>query len=163
MRINRRALLTSIIGIIISIPFIKRLFLTRSISHNPEASFSALIDTFIPADQFPGALDLGIDVKLMRKIKQTENYWDVISQYLSIVDQSSIDMYEVNFSNASLEKRTKIISTLLADDSQQEFQLQLKTIKNRTFTYFYTDQSAFDMLAYHPPSKGGYPDYDRPL
>ena len=163
MRISRRALIASIIGIAISVPFIQRLFFTRSINHDPEAVFSALIDTFVPADQFSGALDMGIDVKLMNKIKQTEIHWDLITEYLSILDQLCIDTCDTNFYTASLEQRTKIISVLLTDDSQQELQLQLKSLKNQTFAFFYTAQPAFDMLAYHPPSQGGYPDYDRPL
>ena len=163
MRISRRALITSIIGIVISIPFIQRLFFTRSINHDPEAVFSALIDTFVPADQFPGALDIRIDVKLMEKIKQTDKYWKAITQLLSILDQLCIDTCDTSFYAASLEQRTKMISVLLTDDSQQALQLQLKSLKNQTFAFFYTAQPAFDMLSYHPPSQGGYPDYDRPL
>ncbi len=163
MRISRRAVIVSIIGVAMSVPFIKKLFPPRSINHDPNANFSALIDTFVPADQYPGALDLEIDKKLMGKVKKTEGHWDLVAQYLNIVDQLSIDTLGKNFSNALLEQRTNLIETVLDDDSNVELQLQLKTLKNQTFTLFYTSQTAFDMLAYHPPSQGGYPNYDQPL
>ena len=163
MKIKRRALIASLIGIAISVPFIKKLWFSRAIGHKPEANFSALIDTFVPADQYPGALDLKIDKKLINKVKKSEDYWTQITQYLRTVDQLSVDTFGINFSEALLEQRTNIIETLLDDDSNVELQVQLKTLKNQTFTLFYSTQPAFDMLSYHPPSQGGYPDYDRPL
>ncbi len=162
MRIARRNLLVSVMGLTLSIPLIKRYAVGGQGIGDLEDSFSALIDTFVPTDEYPGATDLGIDLELINLFQENKTYWHSISESLKAVNQLSRKLYSVNFQDGSLEQRTSILEILFASDSEHEkTKLQLRTLLNRTFGLFYTSQPAFDMLDYHPPSEGGYPDYDR--
>ena len=128
-----------------------------------DQDFLALIDTFVPADESPGAIDFGIHQTLLDSIRANQDYLNVIRQTLSSLDALTLAHYDMHFGLATLSQRSEIVSRVLGTQAQfEDVRIQLSSLRTRTLSAFYGSEAVFEMLDYHPPSQGGYPDYDRP-
>ena len=129
----------------------------------PGRSFSMLIDTFVPADAWQGALDLGIDEQLLEPIFTHPQYQEKVEKALRQLQLLSNQTYGQDFADMNLDDRSRLLETILNKrGSTGELRSQLASLRNKTLTRYYTAPEAFKMLDYHPPSQGGYPDYAKP-
>ena len=128
-----------------------------------DSGFAALIDTFVPADETPGAIDLGIDLPILARIRTNQEYLNVIEQVFDDLNALMQEQYEKRFEVATLAQRTDVVSRVLRSSVQyKNAKIQLSSLRTSTLSAFYSSEAAFEMLDYHPPSQGGYPDYARP-
>ncbi len=133
-----------------------------SIEAQREAIFSAVMDCFIPADSAPGIVELGLHNEVLEHISRNQKYLRSLDTMLESVDKLSLERNGSNFERATLESRTDILSSIF--DNKRAYSQQhrlLSSLRTKAITAYYSDDAGFDMLAYHPPSAGGYPDYDR--
>lgn len=161
----RRSL--SLLALLPSLPILNRVFNTEVYAAETLASvslrFAALVDTIVPADESPGAIDLGLDKQILEQISRNSVFFGRVESTLSALDGQSINQFHQLFLNLNLEQRTAIVNQLLQTRGRStEDQIILSSLREKVITAFYRHQTAFDMLAYHPPSQGGYPDYARP-
>ena len=123
--------------------------------------FLQIIDTFIPSDDDPGALDAGFDQSLLNEVRANKTYFQKIFATLQRVHDESIRGYDQAFNEMSLQSRVELITRIMSPNYfDQDARIQITSLRAKTITYFYTSDFAFKMLDYHPPSQGGYPDYD---
>lgn len=128
-----------------------------------ESDFAALIDVFVPADEAPGAIDLGIEKPMLIRIRENRKYLGETVQMLDLVNTMTLELFGERFNAANLSQRTDVVLTFLTSGAQyEEVRRQIASLKSSTLSAFYSNKAAFEMLDYHPPSQGGYPDYDRP-
>jgi len=128
-----------------------------------DARFTALIDTFIPADETPGAIDLGLERPLLKQLRSNPKYFGEIVQMLESLNARSEAQYGEEFEAATLAQRTVVVSDALRPGRQSDdISRIISSMRARSLTAFYSSDAAFKMLDYHPPSQGGYPDYARP-
>ena len=128
-----------------------------------DSGFTALIDTFVPADETPGAIDLGIDLPILARIRTNQKYLNVIEQMFDDLNTLMQEQHEKRFEVATLAQRTDVVSRILYSSVQyKDAKIQLSSLRTSTLSMFYSSEAAFEMLDYHPPSQGGYPDYARP-
>ncbi len=161
MKIGRRTLIVSLLGLLATITFVGRKKAEDHRAFRFDQIFVKLIDTFIPSDKDPGALDVGIDQQLLSKVRANKGYFQKIFSTLQVIHDISIRDYGRAFDSLDLRDRVNLIGPLLlADFPDQNTRVQLISLRAKTITYFYTSGAAFKMLNYHPPSQGGYPDYD---
>jgi hypothetical protein len=162
--ISRRTFtLSSLLGLFV-IPFTRDSHSTTAAALNFQALFSAVIDTFVPQDAYPGALDLGIDQRMLTKINSNKNYHKQIYILLSAIHELAKQQYSAAFETLDVEERSLLIShAMRANTTDKATRLSLHSLQIKTFNAFYTSEPAYQMLDYHPPSQGGYPDYARPL
>ena len=87
----------------------------------------------------------------------------MILKMFDLMDALMLERYGWRFEKATLAQRSEIVSRVLRSREQyQDAQIQISSLRTSTLSAFYSTEAAFDMLEYHPPSQGGYPDYDRP-
>lgn len=128
-----------------------------------DSDFAALIDTFVPADEAPGAIDQGIHLPLLARIRANQEYLNTIVKMFDDLNTLTLEHYEVRFEAASLAQRTAVVLKILNSDARyKDASTQISSLRISTLSGFYSSEAAFEMLDYHPPSQGGYPDYARP-
>lgn len=128
----------------------------------PVQLFSAVIDTFVPADDWPGALALGIDTALLETVQENPAYRERLGDALFLLDHLSRAEHGLDFEALAPAGRSRVLEGVLSDRSKGELRAQLAGLRLKTLTRFYTSAESFAMLEYHPPSQGGYPDYAKP-
>lgn len=128
-----------------------------------DSRFAALIDTFVPADETPGAIDLGIDLPILARIRINQENLNSIEQMLNDMNALMLERYGKHFQAATLAQRTDLVSEILHSGVRyKDIRIQATSLRTSTLNAFYSSETAFDMLDYHPPSQGGYPDYAQP-
>ncbi len=125
-------------------------------------SFSLLVDTFVPTDAWPGALALGIDRQLLKSDLVHPLYREKVILALVQLDQLCQQAYGREFVDLDLDDRSRLLEKLLKNRAAGDPGAQLASLRYKTLVRFYTSPEAFEMLGYHPPSQGGYPDYAKP-
>ena len=164
MKLSRRTIFSACISLVATLPFVGKNLAATPSRKDIDSIFAAVIDTFIPADDFAGAIDVGVDVQLLEQIRASRSYLKTMSRILDALDKTTKERLGSSFSSATLNQRTRLLSEILAGKMlDSNARMQLSHIRHNALTLFYTSPQAFDMLDYHPPSQGGYPDYDRPF
>lgn len=128
----------------------------------PSQRFSALVDTFVPRDDYPGALDLELDHKLLEQITSVPPEIEQAETALNWLNRLTVDEYGRSFESLELAQRSNLLERLKLERTRRIPQTYLRALRDRTLSLFYTSPEAFRMLDYHPPAHGGYPDYARP-
>ncbi len=162
MKIPRRLVVGSLLALIPVTYLYRKDVLSDGGKFKFEHSFSTLIDTFVPADDAPGAIDLGIDRVLLEQVNSNSDYLNKVTQSLQMLHESATEKYHQPFDRISLAQRTRLVEYFLSSREDTNTHLQLTSLRLKTMTKYYTSAAAFEMLNYHPPSQGGYPDYDSP-
>lgn len=172
----RRTLCFGLLGSVPGISWVKSLLFPRAeakraeimpggaVDSTLESNFAALIDAFVPADETPGAIDLGIEQSILNRIRENREYLSEIVQMLERLNALMLKRFGLRFDEAALAQRTDIVLAFLTNGAQhKEDGILISSLRTRTLSAFYSSEAAFGMLDYHPPSQGGYPDYDRAL
>ena len=128
----------------------------------PIDTFRALIDTFVPEDDWAGALVLEIDRQLLETVLANAQYRANVRIALLQLDDFSRRIHGRKYLSLDLETRTHLLDNILNSRSGGTLRVQLDSLRLKTLTRFYTSPQAFALLDYHPPSQGGYPDYADP-
>lgn len=152
--------MVSLAAALAAIPILSKKFEKKNREFNFDQIFVMLIDTFIPADEYPGAVDIGLDQQLLSKVRENRTYFSKMFSVINIIYNEAISQYSLSFDALDLDARHAIIAQiLLTDFYDQNTHIQVKGLRAKVITHFYNSSVAFKMLAYHPPSQGGYPDY----
>ncbi len=161
MKASRRAILGLLLA---GLPGAALFFRKRARDARPftfEETFKALIDTFVPADESPGAIALGIDQQILAKIYKNNEYLAKIRDAVDVLQRNALQREGMGFGRLDLERRVSLLNHLLSDrNGDKNTRIQITSLRANTLTRFYTSDQAFEMLSYHPPSRGGYPDYN---
>ncbi len=165
----RRLFITRLIGMLSAIPILGNASLraNTAIADSPSSvqdQFRILVDTCVPRDDYPGAVDEGIDRKLLSEISANPIHLKRVHDLLIDIDKLSRSQFKQVFVDLELSNRTRLLDRLLNDKTLVPDQrAELSYLRARVLQLFYTSESGFAMLDYHPPSHGGYPDYAKPL
>lgn len=164
MNIIRRTLIAGVVTLLLGLYWLKRKAVPGEHEFVLDRYFSAVIDTLVPADDAPGAIDLGIDRQLLEQVKLNSDYTVNITQALESLHQFAIEHYQRAFDRLSLELRTELLGTMLDSRNNEidDARIQFVDLRLKTITRYYSSEDAFGMLDYHPPLQGGYPDYAAP-
>ena len=164
MKLTRRKLIVAIAASLVSIPWVGKLFYRRPSEFNFERTFTAVVDTLIPADDFPGAVDAGIDKKLYTESQKNGALKTFATAALETLEETAILQNGDSFHALSVSDRTKLLESVFDSTStNRQTIIVLSHLRNKCMREFYLSPEAFGMLGYHPPSQGGYPDYAKPL
>ncbi len=162
MKIPRRLVIGSLLALIPVTYLYRKDVFSDDTKFNFEHSFSTLIDTFIPTDEAPGAIDLGIDRVILEQVSSNGDYLNKVTQLLQMLHESALKKYHQPFGRTPLAQRTHLVEYFLSSREDTNAHIHLTSLRLKTMTKYYTSTAAFEMLNYHPPSQGGYPDYDSP-
>ena len=160
MKFSRRKIVIIMAGLV---PAGIALKTVQSQSRQPptvDIIFSAMVDAFVPADEYPGAINLGVNTKLLAHVKKNKDYLQKVTSAMANLQQIAQLNQAQDFDLLSLDQRVNIITRMMkSKNTSQNTRIQLSSMRAKTITEFYRSDEAFKMLAYHPPAYGGYPDY----
>lgn len=166
---TKREFFVRLTNVFVAVPFLGFLFAKHNVSYAQNHDriydqFKLLVDTCVPRDDFPGAVDEDIDQKLFEEISKNENHLQRVQELLSDIDKISRSQFSQQFLELGVSKRADLLGKLLTDKTLTPNQrAELSFLRAHVLQMFYISETGFAMLDYHPPSQGGYPDYARPL
>jgi hypothetical protein len=126
-----------------------------------DVTFFAIVDTIVPADEDPGAVEAGVPQALrenfVREPWRKKEYREIVGA----VDAAARARYGRSFAALDLEPRTEILHQLLRDKDAGDARSYLAFLRVAVLRQFYASPAGQSMIGYTPP-RYGYPDYHRP-
>lgn len=143
-----------------------KLFGTKNTQVTPLSStehqaLTAYINMLIPADDFPGALDLGIHHKVSKSARQNRYLRKRIKKGASWLNRQANNRYKKPFHHLATEQQEQIVDlSEKAPNGSAEFKFYL-SVRNEAFHWFYADARSWKFLCYDgPPQPKGFMDYE---
>ncbi|MEM7358853.1 MAG: gluconate 2-dehydrogenase subunit 3 family protein [Pseudomonadota bacterium] len=118
---------------------------------------SCIVDTCIPADESPGALDLGLDNKLKQEIKTKPKTAELINRLIPAVKNKSLSKYRKSFCQLDVAEREALLIELSIDRSQVQNQSDFRKFRRTLFQWYYSSAEGQAGLGYTLPAH--YPAY----
>ncbi|MGA8260155.1 MAG: gluconate 2-dehydrogenase subunit 3 family protein [Arenicellales bacterium] len=125
------------------------------------ATLQAVVDTFIPSDDDPGAVEAGVATELRERLRANRWHRIIYQRGLDLLDQIAHERHGVAFSGLTLSDRTTLLESLLTGPHAAGLQFFLRA-RSDVLDLFYTSPAGQRMLEYVPPANG-YPDYAEPI
>ena len=128
------------------------------------ADLEALLDTLIPADRDPGALEAGVLEVIAGRIDREPVMATRYRRLLAWIAQQSARLHREPFHRLPADKRDSLLSDLYYSSSGDLAQasVDLHVVLDDCFHAFYSSPAAERVIGYHPPIEGGYPGYAEP-
>ena len=125
-------------------------------------TLAALVDAIIPADDFPGAVDAGVDGKLLAWLDENDRSRERVQAAIDLSERAAWRRFKAPFHKLDLASRTDIIVATQHSRRKEdnEARMGMGTLISRTIELYYMTPEAWSMLQYTAPWPGGYPDYD---
>lgn len=133
-------------------------------SHIDSGTLAAVLDTLIPADEDPGALDAGVLEAIRLRIETDPVSTRRYQRLLEWVAGRSRAMHQRPFGQLSLPEREHLLNELYHSSNRElvQHRIDLHVVVRHCFHAFYSSPAAAGVIGYHPPIEGGYPDYGAP-
>jgi len=128
------------------------------------AALDALLDTLIPADEDPGALEAGVRGQILDRLAGDPVASERYRRLLDWIHRRSIERYGGPFHRLHPERRHVLLIDLSrsGDKASTRPRIDLQIARDHAFRAFYSSPAAGPVIGYHPPIQGGYPGYDTP-
>jgi hypothetical protein len=127
----------------------------------PLDSLSAIIDTLIPADQTPGALDIGIDQIIKDKGEQDPKWRTRNALLVKSANEFAQQYFQKSFVELNQDNKETVLHMVFSFKhiSDQTQLLEHLTFKQEVMSLFYNSETGHKALAYTPPYR--YPSYGK--
>lgn len=129
-----------------------------SLQPKPEMTIlQAIIDTIIPADEQPGALETGIEAKLVQ-FAGAHPEWEVnIPRMVEQSNALAIKAHKQTFNLLDLSQREQLLGSVLKGKGQLQLFIDLTLVRNQILRWYYASPTGHATLDYLAPST--YPAY----
>jgi len=129
-----------------------------------DVTLRAWLDVLIPADETPGAGQLGVDRDLLKKARKDDDYGQVLARGVAWLDRQARDLGDKDFLALDDGARESIASRAAAAGTESLEGLFFQLTRVDALRYYYIRPEAWHGLpGYHgPPQPLGYLDYQRP-
>lgn len=127
-------------------------------------TFEAMLDTVIPADEDPGALEAGVPAAIVKRIENDPVSAKRYRRLLEWVSGRARQAHRRRFAALSLQQRDYLLKELYHSRGSglAQVRIDLSVVVEQCFHEFYSSPAAEKVIGYHPPIEGGYPDYHAP-
>lgn len=124
----------------------------------------AFVDTIVPKDQDPGAVEAGVSNELLSWFEEKEEEKDKAMMMLDAIDRVANNKFKKPYIKLALEQREKVLDlTIHSRDKQyQPARNTIQRLRSRIIRAFYLSPTGWGMLGYTSPYPDGYPDYSNP-
>lgn len=121
----------------------------------PTAStlLNAIVDTLIPRDDSPGALDLGLDQKLLQLINRNPERHANLNVFAGRINEISIAQVQTGFTKLSSSKREAMLTTILDEPGQSTNKRALLKLRGYILGWYYRSETGHRSLGYTAPNK----------
>ena len=127
-------------------------------------TLDAVVDTIVPRDQDPGAVEAGVSEVLLDLFDKQEEMKKHGEAILAHVEDIAQHKFRKPFHRLSLARREEIIRKILNSrrDDEQSARRAIVALHGRVIEAFYLSPVGQAMFGYYPPYPNGYPDYNAP-
>jgi len=124
----------------------------------------AFVDTVIPKDQDPGAVEAGVTDELLTMFEKKQEMKQMTIYMLTAIDVTAYKKFSTSFKKLELDQREKVLQLILhsRDKKDHPARKTIHQLRGRIVRFFYLSPTAREMLAYTAPYPMGYPDYNSP-
>ncbi len=123
-------------------------------------SLDAVVDTFFPADETPGAAELGVHVKVHAWGQSTPKLQRLLEQLCAWLDRESQRLGTGHFAALDAAQRDRLLRRLAAGDAGRVMQRFVLRLRNEAFTHYYGERCTWAGLHYSgPPQPAGFIHY----
>jgi hypothetical protein len=121
----------------------------------------AVLDTFIPDDEDPGAVQTGVPDRIRERIGRCPVSASRYRRLLSWVAERACEVHGRRFEQLPLPQRERLLRTLYdsRDSALTQLRIDLNVALDDCYHEFYSSPAARSVIGYHPPIEGGYPQY----
>lgn len=163
MAVSRRSFLRISLGIglLASSGYIlKDLYFPSPLTAGEIGTLEAFLDTLIPADSTPGALELGVAGKILVTAREDAGYRRLIRKGCGWLDGKARGRKADSFFSLDGQGR-EILVAEAAEHAQGSLpRIFFERMRNDAFSHFYAHPASWKGLRYKgPPQPDGYPDY----
>ena len=163
MQFSRRELLRLSLGaglLAASGYLFKDIFRPSRLTLSEEKTLASLLDTLIPADDAPGALQLDVVEKIQEKARGDSQYRRLVKQGCTWLENRAVKLYAVSFDSLGEKDRGDILTIALEGDAGSMQKVFFQQMRSDAFYYNYSHPGSWPQLGYNgPPQPGGFPDY----
>lgn len=166
-RLSRRYILKllSLIGLIAGSGILFKKFFTgpHSITTVETQTLFALLDTLIPSDETPGAIELGVGEKILAKAKTNSKYVKLIIKGCKWLDDRAGDRGANSFTALNETERENVLTLASSGKTKPVWGVFITKILYDAFYYYYSHPDTWSGLKYPgPPQPMGFMDYASP-
>jgi hypothetical protein len=123
----------------------------------------ALLDTLIPADETPSALEVGVLEKITEKAAAEPQYERMIRDGCLWLDMKAREQGSSSFANLAESDRDAVLVRAASASRNSPAYLFFASIRYEAFYYYYGEPATWNMLNYPgPPQPDGFRDYVLP-
>jgi hypothetical protein len=163
MAFSRRSFLrlTLGIGLLASSGYIlKNVFLPSQITSRENKTLEALLDTLIPSDETPGAIELGTLGKIRLLADRDYQYRRLLKSGCAWLNDKAAEQNTDTFSSLSAAKREEVVRQAAGSRPESMPRLFFERIRSDAFDHYYAQPESWRALGYKgPPQPEGFPDY----
>jgi len=122
-----------------------------------------LVDMLVPADESPGAVQLGIHLDIEASVRSHQEYQNLLVSGFAWLDQEAENRFQRRFGELPGEGR-ELLLTAAEKSPRRTAQYRLFTVlRADVMRRYYTHPDAWPSLAYKgPPQPLGFTDYTKP-
>ena len=129
----------------------------------PGETLHQYFQTLIPADETPGAIELGIPQKIIQHASLNPRYQRLLVFAEEWLDNEARTMSDTIFSKLELTLREKIVTTMEHADITSIERFFFNRSRRDAMTLYYSDPRIRQTFAYaRPPQPLGFKDFDKP-
>ncbi|MGE5300269.1 MAG: gluconate 2-dehydrogenase subunit 3 family protein [Acidobacteriota bacterium] len=163
MAFSRRSFLRVTLGIALlasSGYILKDLFLPSQIDPAKRRTLEALLDTLIPSDTTPGAVQLGVSRKILGKAFEDSEYRRLVRKGCDWLDRMAGDHKVNSFSSLGGREREELVGQAEEAPAGSLPRIFFERMRAEAFFHYYAHPASWKKIGYTgPPQPDGYPDY----
>jgi hypothetical protein len=163
MALSRRSFLRLALGtgLLASSGYIlKNVFLPSQITFRENKTLEAFLDTLIPSDETPGAIELGVAEKIRLLADQDYRYKRLLKSGCGWLDNKASEHAADTFSSLSPAKREDIVTEAAGSRHESMPRNFFERVRSDAFNHYYAHLETWKSLGYKgPPQPEGFPDY----
>jgi hypothetical protein len=127
------------------------------------ASLEAVVDTIVPRDQDPGALDAGVPARILAHLSTHPEALSLYRAGLELLDRLAQQGGASSFGGLDARGRQRVLSSLASDpDNRGERGEQFFARARRDVLAFYWGSVVGQRVVGYRPPLSGYPEYADP-
>lgn len=127
------------------------------------ASLEAVIDTIVPRDQDPGALDAGVPARILAHLSTHPEALSLYRAGLELLDRLARQVGASSFGGLDARGRQRVLSSLASDpDNRRERGEQFFARTRRDVLAFYWSSVVGQRVVGYRPPLSGYSEYADP-
>ena len=128
------------------------------------ATFSAYVDTIIPADEYtPAPSGLNIPAEMLTRARRLRTYQRLLRLGCRWLDQSARAAGGERFANLDDSRREKIVEQTARPDAEKLPAVLYRVVRIHSMTLYYSRAAGWTGLNYNgPPQPDGFMDYAQP-